>query len=305
MFTIFRSRRIRSATDCALLLAIPLNRAEYDTAWQRGTDFLQAYGAACDVTDPDRLWRIYEHYAGLCSAAVDVAEAYGVAVFRGATLKALADATGRFATVTIVAHSREPGIETRDIAAFDRLHASLQEIAAALGVTPPLIRVDEPARLAAWLDTALGSRESGSPERVADTRAAAWRAHRQQERWLRRRAIEQLCPGGLSGGPAVELEDGLWPVPAIDAALPLQFQTLDLTVCDSVLLADVLRARRTDGIILANAHPTTPDFRLALYRETVRLMVRHGSSYHEAGIRLRRSLRGRPSPSVPKIAPAN
>ena len=295
LFSIFRPRATQSATDCALLVAIPLNRAEFDTAWQRRTDFLEVYAAASGVSDRDRLWTDYERYAGFFAAAVGEVATYGVTVFRNATLDAFADAVRRWATVTIVAHSREPAIETRDIAAFETLRGEVRQIAAALDVAPPAHRLGEPARLATWLDTALGPRDNAAGE--PNIRTAAWRAHRQKQRWLRRQMIEQRYPGALRGGPALELDDGLWTLPQIDMALPVGIQTLDLTVCDSVLLADVLRARRTTGVILANAQPTTPDFRLVLYRETVRLMSRHGLSYHEAALSLRRTLNRRPSTS--------
>jgi len=295
LFRIFNSRRTQSASECALLLAIPLSRAEYDAAWRRGTDFLSAYAAACGVADPDLLWKKYEPYAELCRAAVEDAKAYGVAVRHGATLDAFADAVGRFATVTIVAHSREPEIEVHDIVAFASLRSSLPRVAAALGVTAPANGIDGPTHLAQWLDAALGPRDGDLPDGTADTSVAAWRAHHQRQRWIRRQMVEELCPGSLTGGPAVELDGRLWPLTTIDAKLPIEIRTLDLTVCDSVLLADVLRARRTGGIILANAYPTTPDFRLALYRETIRLMMRRGIPYHEAALTLRRSLRSRVS----------
>lgn len=295
MFGIVTFRRTRSESECVLLLAIPLSRAEFERAWHRGTDFITSYAAACGVTEPGRLWNRYAPYAALCSAAVNDAEAYGIAVIRDTTLSAFAEAVGRFATVTLVAHSREPEIESRDIAAFVTLRDACRQIASTLDVAPPAMRIEEPTQLASWLDAALGPRDDAPPADAPATTVAAWRAHQQQQRWMRRQVIEDLCPGSLTGGPAVELEDGLWPVTTIDAALPVEIRTLDLTVCDSVLLAERLRARRTGGMILANAHPTTPDFRLALYRETVRLMARWGLPYHEAALRLRRRLRSRPA----------
>jgi len=68
------------------------------------------------------------------------------------------------------------------------------------------------------------------------------------------------------------------------------FQIMDLTVCDSVLLAECIRERHQHGVVLANPRPTTPDFRLALYGEAIRHIARHGKPYPETAIRLRRAL---------------
>ena len=110
------------------------------------------------------------------------------------------------------------------------------------------------------------------------------------QRWRRRLLVEQLCGPALVGGPAIEFCDGLMPIDTVDARVPKTIGTLDLTVCDSVLLAEYLRRRRSGGVILANPRPATPDVRLAMYREAIGFMNRYHVSYVDAMLRLRRSL---------------
>lgn len=88
----------------------------------------------------------------------------------------------------------------------------------------------------------------------------------------------------------MEFHDGLTSIAQVSRALPSVFGTLDLTVCDSVLLAEQVRETRTSGVILANPRPTTPDFRLVLYREAIGLAGRRRLTYVDAVLRLRRSL---------------
>jgi hypothetical protein len=104
--------------------------------------------------------------------------------------------------------------------------------------------------------------------------------------------IEQVVPSALKGGAAVEFDDGCHALDVIDAALPDDLgECLDLTVCESVLLGEVLRRRRNRSVILTNVETTSPDFRMALYRQAIRLVRRRATSYPEAMMALRAHLR--------------
>ena len=95
------------------------------------------------------------------------------------------------------------------------------------------------------------------------------------------------APGGC-----LEFADGLWDYSEIDRALPVAMaDTLDLTVCRSVGLAEILRRRRSTGIILANGDSTPLSFRLALYRQAVTVAAERGVSYVDAALTLREHLR--------------
>lgn len=278
-----------SANDCALIVAIPLDRDEFVADLDAQTDFLREYSAMALAYGQDP-WTAYHRHAQRYCEAIEVVQGHGVAITRRATLGQFAEAADRYRVVTLVAHSRGPDIHPRDILDAAALVAHGAAIASQCSDArePPEGETDR-THVAAWLNAALG------PVDVADdapeTRAFAWRVALYGQRWSRRRMIEALCPGALAGGPSIEFHDGLKSIDEVSAVFPQRFHTLDLTVCDSVLLAERLRMGRPHGVILANARPTTPDFRLALYRETIRIMTSHGTGYYETAIQLRRHLR--------------
>lgn len=276
-----------SATEFALLVAIPLTRNEFADDEQRPTDFVRAYSTPMGPRLTSA-WTAYAPYAALCQQIVGEVEGWGVAVVRRATLQSLATAAGRSKTVTLVAHARGPEITTLDLMDVPRLRASIADVMGALGA-PDTQPVDADS-LASCLNDALGP-EDVEDDTMPETEAMAWRVALYRKRWERRLIAEDLTEGALAGGPAIEFHDGLAPIQVVRDRLP-HFRTLDLTVCDSVLLAECIRGTHADGIILSNPRPTTPDFRLAVYREAVRFAARHHTSYPDAVIRLRRYLKG-------------
>ncbi len=281
-------RRSRlSANEFALLVAIPLTRSEFADDEQRQTDFVRAYAASSGAR-AESAWTAYAPYAALCRRIVDEVEDWGVAVIRRATLQSLTTAARQCKTVTLVAHARGPEITTRDLVDVPRLRASLHNLLSVLGA-PNTCPADADS-LASCLNRALG-REDVQDDFMAETEAMAWRVALYRERWERRLIAEELMKGALAGGPAIEFHDGLSPINTIRDRLP-EFHTLDLTVCDSVLLAECIRETHAEGVILSNPRPTTPDFRLAVYREAVRFAARHHTSYTDAVIRFRRYLKG-------------
>jgi len=281
------------ASECALLVAIPMDESEYSHDASRCSDFTEAYARQLGIANPMNGWIAYARYAALCTSVVKRAQKAGVAVTCRAPLSCLAEAARRFAVVTLVAHSRGPEITARDIVDAPALIQAESTLRDAMNPSAPaLSRGSSRTAVAAWLDALLGPAEMGDADAPIDVRESAWRIRLFRERSERRRMVERICPGALAGGPGIEFHDGLHSLDAVDAALPHTLEcTLDLTVCDSVLLADRIRARRTTGVILANARPTTPDFRLILYRETITLMVRHRLSYADAALSIRRALR--------------
>jgi hypothetical protein len=280
-----------AANECALVVAIPLDRDEFSADAEAQTDFLREYCATARAYGRDP-WIAYAHHAQRYRDVIAAVEDLGVAVTRRATMARLAEAVARYNVVTLVAHSRGPGIDARDIVDVVAIVERGPAIAARCeGAGEPPARDADATCVAAWLDAALGPSDISDRDAVPETRAFAWRVALYNERWTRRRAIEALCPNALRGGPSIEFHDGLAPIDDVSAALPRQLRTLDLTVCDSVLLAERVRAGRRGGVILANPRPATADFRLALYRETIRLMARQRTGYQETAIRLRRQLR--------------
>jgi hypothetical protein len=283
-----KSRKRSRASECALLVAIPLDREEFAEDVARRTDFVESYHIA--LGDPAKeLWPAYERYARVCEDVAQTVASWGVRVIRRATAAAFFGAAARYAVVTLVAHARGPEITARDIADPAAIRSAFAAICRALGVPErpcPLTAHN----MASFLDATLGPDEINEEEATLETTNFAWRASRYRTRWERRHIVERIVGAALAGGPAIEFHDGLADIDAVAAGLPRAIRTVDLTVCESVMLAERIRLNRTGGLILANPRPTTPDFRLAVYLEAMRFMTRHDTPYDEAVLRIRRAL---------------
>jgi hypothetical protein len=288
-----------SATECALLVAIPADEAEFRADFQAGTDFVRSWVTSQACGHVTAGWRQYAPYAQLCADVTHEASERGVTVCRRATLGRFVEAIPRFAVVTLIAHSRGPEFTPGDVLDLDALLAQRAAVEAA--ASHWIARATRPAPAAgvdgaaAWLNELL---DAGlPPSDVASDgepplRLAAHRLRIYTVRWKRRRAIEAAAGSAIAHGVGFEFFDGFHELEAIDRAIPEELTgTLDLTVCDSTNLAELLRARRSGGIILSNSDSTSLDFRLALYRQTLGFMVRRDVEYADAARTLRRHLK--------------
>jgi hypothetical protein len=286
------------ATDCALLVGIPTTEADFGAAVRGGADFATRWIAVAAGGDRARGWKRFLPYAALCRGVLNEASRLGVTVVERASLADLAAAIPAFAVVTLVAHSCGAAFDETDVADPRAATAALPDIVCTAArwmraVPPPPTGCDL-GPLAAWLNELV---EDGVPESPAApgareiTKAAA-RIHAFTLQWMRRRAVEAAGRGAFRPGVGVEFHDGFHSLEAIEAVLPERLDgTLDLTVCESVHLGELLRARRPGGVIMSNAEPTTLDFRLALYRQTLALMTRRDIPYIDAALMLRRHLK--------------
>jgi hypothetical protein len=286
------------ATDCALLVAVPTTEADFSADVQRGADFATRWLATTADGDVVRGWERFLPYARLCRQVLDEALRLGVTVIERASLTHLTEAIPTFAVVTLIAHSCGPEFDEGDIADSRAAAAALPDLlrtaARWMRSVPPPPATSDCGEVAAWLNDLLndGLAESPATPRAREITRAATRIHAFTEQWMRRRAVEAAARGAFRPGVGVEFNDDFHSLEAIEAVLPERLDgTLDLTVCESVHLGELLRARRAGGVIMSNAEPTTLDFRLALYRQTLALMVRREIRYIDAALMLRRHLK--------------
>jgi hypothetical protein len=272
---------------CALFVAIPLNRAAFAAAAARGepSGFTASAGG----------WHRYESLANLGLATVEDARRFGVSVTTDATLESWIHALGRFEVVTLVAHWRSSRFQKDDVRRWDALLDAALDPASMLRQV--IERLDESRRepegydvlsLVRWLDGLPARAAEGDAARSVDARLV----DEEYRRYRRRQAIEPAVPGVLGGGPAVEFADGFRMVPEIlDRIDPAIAGVVDLTVCNSVLLGEEIRRKCPDCIVMVNAQPASPAFRLSLYRQVIELMRVGGRSYPDTMMRLRQHLR--------------
>ena len=274
-------------TDCALLVAVPVTREEFGADLARGTDFTRLFRQGREGIRDGALWDFYRPYADLALRVADGAAGLGVRVFYRCTRAAFQRALEESPVVTVVAHWR--GAAYRD--------ADILDPAAARARAAPLLSARNgrscgesvAALLNGLLDAALG--QSG-PAPGGSAAAAALAVRAQYALWEARRALDAVLGAAVAGGPAVEFADGPASIQEMAGAVAPGFAgTLDLTICNSVLLAEEIRRKCRAGVVLSNAFPASLDVRLALYAQAVKLLARRRLSYMDAITRLRRQMR--------------
>jgi hypothetical protein len=277
-------------SDCALVVSVPLDRSAFDADLAAGTDFLQQFAARQASRDVDMLWRLYEPAAVSVARTAVRAARRGVAVRTRATATDFAQCVAQHLVVTLVAHWRSARFRANDVldppAVVRMLRQSEHD-------APDDMRAEQAAQALNALIDPTGA--STTPVRIDDTGAAAAETTRQYRTWRARHDLEQrLGPSVRAGGPAVEFADGPMPVERAAASLPAAFAgVLDLTVCNSLLLAEEVRKRCLDGVIIANAFAATLDLRMSLYDRALNVMARRRIDYPDAVYIVRHEVRRR------------
>lgn len=269
-----------SPADCALLLAIPLDRAGFSADLKNpAKDFIRHFQLERRNQTEDALWKAYEPYASLVAHVCERVRILGVRVIRSATLDALHDEIKMSPVTTLVAHWRSALFRPEDIASSDNVAAYLHD-----GASP-----EDKAELARRLNEILKS-----PNKLFDDvlPGSAGEAAAKQRKWyVRRLELEKGLGAAVQGGAAIELADGLRSIPEILTGFPAQFTgVLDLTVCQSVVFAEEVRAKCRHCLVLSSANLTSLDFRLALYAQIIEVLASDPQPFEDAVTKIRSSL---------------
>jgi hypothetical protein len=278
-------------SDCALLVSVPLKRSEFMADLAAGTDFLALFVASQRSRDLDVLWATYEASAATTAASTERARRRGVTVITRGVLADFERCLGQFQVITLVAHWRSAlfrASEVRDVRAVIALVAGGPE-------QPECPPADATAAAVALNRRLYADAASTKPAGFEDGDDAAVEIAHQYAIWHARRKLQtRLGQAVRCGGPAVEFADGLLPLEQVVAAVPETFDgVLDLTVCNSTLLAEEIRRRCKRGLIIANAFPATLDMRMEFYNAAIDLVQRRHVSYQDAVLGVREAS-GRP-----------
>ena len=276
------SERPASPHDCALLIAAPLDRESFFADLERrDKEFARNFQSQFPALNDDALWRVYQPYAQLAAEVAARAAALGVRVAGGATFADFLRIVCEAPVVTLVAHWRSARFRREDIAdaaavrAYLEQHANLADSAA------------EPAwdRLNALLDRIAGEDEE-NPAGSSGYEAA------RQYRWQGARAqIEPGLGGAVRGGAAVEFADGFHLVGEIVAGIPAGYAgTLDLTVCQSVMLGEEVKRKCRHSLVLTSSGLASMDYRFALYRQVLELLAARPQPFEDAVVNVRKAL---------------
>ena len=299
-------------TDCALAIAVPLERGAFleQLDQESPREFAKWYRidhGGRDI-DADALWAgAYEpHEARPMRRVADEGESIGVEVARACTLRDLASLAARRPVVILAAHWRSGLLQSSDIrdrpAFLDRLRrersgvlAALRgELAAAAPAVPPvdaLLEGAEEGRLAPLLDAIklVMTRGRLLPPNGAGREAPS---HASYYLAINREALDDACPAELGPGAGLELCGETVAAEDVAACFGGTFEGfIDMAVCNSYLLAEAIKRRNPNCLIMANREPTSPTARLLIAREVLRSLHAAPQSYVQLAITLRERLR--------------
>jgi hypothetical protein len=286
-----------SPSDCALAIALPLEREAFQRQLEEGPDG----NFARSVRGPERLrltnqavYVMYEKYAMLANRVIQDAESLGVTVATNARLSHLATMLRTHRVTTIIAHSRDAHFSESDITAPTLIAAELRRDSSAIRRTINELSGPEPDNLGEgktglveYLNRIVdGIHEDGSAE------GRAGQLTRTHLTWSRRRtALQHSLPTAFEGGNAIEFSDGFVPIGTIVDTIPPTFQgKLDLTSCNSTVFAEAVRKKCKSVLVIANEDSTSLDLRLAIYRQVIRRLSRRSEPYEDALYQVRKEL---------------
>lgn len=285
-------------SDCALALCIPLTKeaffADLDPAAPK--DFVKSRASSFPGMAMAERW---EDYAPIVRTATRVRaelEPLGVTFVPHTTLADFGALLARYAVVTLVAHWRFAPFDAGDVLDIAGLVRKLSSprspiqrfMAAALqqrGRHDLLEPNDHSGRTLSGLREALVTEiqdllKAGHAFYTTDDGALKPRVESGAETdrsplRLTRAALEVEFPDEIRPGGAIEFHDGLKTIDQVTRAIPTDFDgVIDLTVCNSVLLAESIKRRRRRALIICNKRPAAIQARLIRYKYIIKELAR-------------------------------
>ncbi|MGA2888208.1 MAG: hypothetical protein ABSE51_09175 [Terracidiphilus sp.] len=263
--------------ECALLIGIPLERESFLRKINGPRDGNLA-DSQFRARSPELSWVGFESLATQLEEIAGEAERLGVQVFRTATI-ADVERASRQRQVTMISHSRGPMFVPADILDPAKIRSAL------LAAYPGISIEENAAALTENLNRLCFPGDSAVNGMGAQIRY-------QKELDEVRHKVTDLLPDAFSGGAGVEFAGGFHGFDEIARAFPPSFcGVIDLIVCNSLVLAELIRNRCARSLVLSTSDYTFPRTRLPSYMAILRLLSRKPMAYEDAFEQLRLALR--------------
>ena len=280
-----------SPPDCALALGIPLTEIEFRQDLESGGKKPLA-----------RRVKSYERYQRLVSKPVEhvISEVQqcGVTVYRRTPLSQIPELFKSHPVVTLVAHWEFLLISAADVLDVRRFQSILHgEVASSES------RVDQIERP---IDAVLRADRAVTTAKTPETLVPAISPYLRQSReyyfsedeidngkraelsqaTFTRVLLEESFPGCFVPGNALELADRLCTAWEFIDAVPKTFDgVLDLTNCNSIILAEALRRKRCGCNAICLTGLAAPNIRITLYKWIIRQLALCPQPYEDAAAR--------------------
>lgn len=274
--------------DCACLVCIPTSRIEFFDDLALGRDFVESWIRQCGALTAKEGWETYEPYADLVNYTMKRVARRKVTTFNRANLSDFHRALGAFPVVTLVAHWRSARFRPTDICDDTAVRAFVSQAS----VLPKSDSEGDGAgleQLCSALNSLLDDGLNGTGSDLPVSQGG--RVEMQFVRHKRRRSIEAALPGAFRGGAAVEFADGFHTMDDIVEGIPSKYAgALDLTVCQSVQLGEMIQNKCRKCLVLKSADETHVDFRFALYHQVIEVLAGSPQPFEDAVFKVRKAL---------------
>lgn len=294
--------------ECALALAIPLNCDDFLAGLKSdiNKDFAKSLARKNSALTESALWEThYDYTAETVKSVAQAVAAKGVTVVTNATFKNLQELFQQFPVVTLVAHWRSSKFYASDFIAPTQLIKALeqpstplaQQLASALPdkwlqhIQAIECNVDAthtlPKILADDFNNILKSSKL-YPDPVPNQMCQIAPYDDDYHQYLNRLVIDDTFTDIISPGNRIEFFDRFHSIEEVVRAIPKNYDgLLDFTVCNSVLIANVIKRQRR-CIVLVNKKEANPDFRMVIYKGMIELLVKLDIDYMDAAAMIRR-----------------
>jgi hypothetical protein len=288
--------------QCALALAIPLNRNDFFAGLDFNTqkDFIKSLARRNSALTEDALWEtVYARTIKTVTSVAQAVSAQGVTVITNVTLSNVRELFEQFQVVTLVAHWRSAQFHLADFLNPKQLiqtliQPSTPSIEAFVRTLPQSwisnIRKLEAnddnisilsKTLAKDFNTFLESLKL-HPDLVPNQTGQTTVYDIDYQKYLNRLVIDRVFESLISPGNQIEFFDQLHSIDNFVTAIPQNYSGLiDFTVCNSVLIGNVIKRQR-HCIVIVNKEPTTLEFRMVIYKGIIELLSRLDIDYMNA-----------------------
>jgi hypothetical protein len=278
--------------DCSFLLTIPIRREDFlDDIRTADKDFLIPYRGTGRSEEAE--WLEYRSTASEVEAFLGELRRQGVGVVPRATLHDWKRAQETSKVIVLFAHWRNGLVRLGEVrwAEFEALRTAA---ASEDGVVERMRRIavetsGDRAKAVEQINLLLVHGQLGRHpwfgQEVNQKRASP-------EHWvyMNRRFLEAALPGVFGRSTSVEFAEGFVGIDQVSANVLADYRgVFDLSVCNSILLGELINTNAVHCLPVATRLPATVAFRLIFYRALFELL-REGRPYVPTIVDLRRRL---------------
>lgn len=279
---------------CALAITIPTECGNFLADFDRkNKDFVHSYKKEREEEGASNqyYWNLYESTAKLVEKICKDLDRMGVEVKINATLSDFRDLLEKYRVVSLVTHSSFRSLDLREVICPKRLlkrllspKDRLEEIISSIFREKSKQLLNSSFLDSQFTDVELSEKLLYVVNSIIDEAHSLYNknsknkiesnGNNSREQILirpTRVTFEELYAEEITPGYCIEFSDRLYTVREVINSVPLKFNgIIDLTICNSVLISEVIKKYRPDCLIAVNRYKAELVARLLIYKETIK-----------------------------------